>query len=275
MKLIRFLSEDNRLFYGKYEPDRPDQAVILAADPFDGLDVTSNMAKIKQLLAPVIPRNVLALGLNYRKHADETKMPYPEVPIIFSKATSSVIGHQQTILLPTAGNKMVDYEGELAVIIGKKGKNISQENVWDYIFGYTCANDVSARDWQMQKQQGQWYRGKSFDTFCPLGPYIVTKDEIDNPDNLKLQTTLNGKTVQNSNTSDMIFNIPAMISFLSHSMTLLPGTVILTGTPEGVGFTRTPPLFLSPNDTVSVEIEKIGILTNRVAHEETRSASRE
>lgn len=268
MKVIRFISEDNRLLYGQYEPDHPDQATILDGDLFAGPDVTSQTAKVKQILAPVTPCNILALGLNYRRHADETKMPYPEVPIIFSKATTSVIGHQETILLPDAGDKMVDYEGELAIIIGKEGKNIPAEKARDYIFGYTCANDVSARDWQMQKQQGQWYRGKSFDTFCPLGPFIVTKDEIADPNNLTLKTTVRGKTVQNSNTADMIFNIPAMISFLSHSMTLLPGTVILTGTPEGVGFSRTPPLFLSPGDVVSVDIEKIGVLTNPVALED-------
>ena len=153
------------------------------------------------------------------------------------------------------------------MIIGRKGKNIEPEDAMDYVFGYTCANDVSARDWQIEKQQGQWFRGKSFDTFCPLGPFVVTKDDIADPNDLTLRTTLNGLTVQNSSTSDMIFNIPSMISFLSRSMTLLPGTVILTGTPEGVGFSRRPPLFLSPGDVVRVEIEKIGVLENPVIME--------
>ncbi|MBN1664602.1 MAG: fumarylacetoacetate hydrolase family protein [Deltaproteobacteria bacterium] len=267
MKLIRFKTEDNRILYGRYTTDHPTDAAILSGDPFSRIETTSDRAPIKQILSPISPCNIMALGLNYRRHADETKMPHPEMPIIFSKATTSVIGHQASIVLPRAGAKMVDYEGELAVIIGKKGKNIEPENAMDYVFGYTCANDVSARDWQIEKQQGQWFRGKSFDTFCPLGPYIVTKDDISEPNNLNIKTQLNGKTVQDSNTSDMICHVPEMISFISRSMTLLPGTVILTGTPEGVGFTRKPPLFLSEGDVVSVAIEKIGELTNDVTAE--------
>jgi 2-keto-4-pentenoate hydratase/2-oxohepta-3-ene-1,7-dioic acid hydratase in catechol pathway len=165
------------------------------------------------------------------------------------------------------GPEHVDYEAELAVVIGKRAKNISPDAALDYIFGYTCANDVSARDWQFDKQKGQWARGKSFDTFCPLGPWIVTKDEIGDPNDLGIRCLLNGQAVQESRTSEMIFNVQTIISSLSQSMTLLPGTVILTGTPEGVGFTRQPPLFLHDSDVVSVEIEKIGTLTNRVALE--------
>jgi 2-keto-4-pentenoate hydratase/2-oxohepta-3-ene-1,7-dioic acid hydratase in catechol pathway len=264
MKLIRFIAEDSRLLYGSFEPDQPDRAAIVLENPFKKIEVTNETVKIKQLLAPILPCNILALGLNYRRHADETNMPQPKIPIIFSKATTSVIGHQESIVLPRVGDKMVDYEGELAVIIGKKGKNIEPEESMEHVFGYTCANDISARDWQMEKQQGQWFRGKSFDTFCPLGPFIVTKDEIPDSNHLVLKTTLNNKTVQNSNTADMIFNIPSMISFLSRSMTLLPGTVILTGTPEGVGFSQRPPVFLNPGDIVRVEIEKIGVLENPV-----------
>jgi 2-keto-4-pentenoate hydratase/2-oxohepta-3-ene-1,7-dioic acid hydratase in catechol pathway len=162
----------------------------------------------------------------------------------------------------------VDYEAELAVVIGKQAKNVSPREAMDYIFGYTCANDVSARDWQFDKQKGQWARGKSFDTFCPLGPWIVTRDEIDNPNDLAIRAVLNGRTVQEARTSEMIFNIQTIISTLSRSMTLLPGTVILTGTPEGVGFTRQPPLFLQAGDVINVAIEKIGTLTNRVVKEE-------
>lgn len=268
MKLIRFIAEDDRLLYGQYEPDLPDRAKIIQGDPFTNIDVTANSAKIKKILPPISPCNILALGLNYRKHADETKMPYPKVPIVFSKSTTSVIGHDAPILLPKAGDKMVDYEGELAIIINKRAKNILPEDAMDYIFGYTCANDVSARDWQIQKQQGQWFRGKSFDTFCPLGPYIVTKNDIYDPNSLKICTMINGAILQNSNTADMIFNIASIISNLSQSLTLLPGTVILTGTPEGVGYTRKPPVFLSDGDIVSVEIEKIGVLTNTVITED-------
>jgi 2-keto-4-pentenoate hydratase/2-oxohepta-3-ene-1,7-dioic acid hydratase in catechol pathway len=218
-------------------------------------------------LPPVSPCNILALGLNYRKHADETNVSYPEIPIVFIKATTSVIGHMLPILLPSAGPENVDYEAELAVIIGKKVKNIPPSEAMDCILGYTCANDVSARDWQIEKQKKQWARGKSFDTFCPLGPYLVTRDEIPDPQHLRIRTILNGNTVQDSDTSDMIFDIPAIVSDLSRSMTLLPGTVILTGTPEGVGFTRQPPLYLQDGDIVTIDIEKIGQLTNPVKRE--------
>jgi 2-keto-4-pentenoate hydratase/2-oxohepta-3-ene-1,7-dioic acid hydratase in catechol pathway len=268
MKIIRFIAEDERLLYGRYEPDQPDRATVLSGDPLTKIETTSNITKIKQILFPIFPCNILALGLNYRKHADETKMPHPKVPIVFSKATTSVIGSESPILLPRVGDQKVDYEGELAVVIGREAKNIAPEKAMDYVFGYTCANDVSARDWQIERQQGQWFRGKSFDTFCPLGPYMVTKDDIPDPNNLSIKTTLNGRTVQDSNTSDMIFDIPFMISFLSQSMTLFPGTVILTGTPEGVGFSRTPPLFLSEGDIVRVAIEKIGVLINPVMKED-------
>lgn len=162
----------------------------------------------------------------------------------------------------------MDYEAELAVIIGRKAKNIKPAQAMDYVLGYTCANDVNARDWQFDQQKGQWARGKSFDTFCPLGPWIVTKEEIVDPDNLHIGAVLNGKVVQSSNTSQMIFNVREIISNLSKSVTLLAGTVILTGTPDGVGFTRRLLLFLQEGDTVSVEIEKIGTLTNKVIREE-------
>jgi len=215
-----------------------------------------------------VPVNILAMGINYKKHGDETAMSYPDQPILFIKATSSLTGPDSTIILPAAGPDLVDYEAELAVVIGKTAKNIRSDEAMDYIFGYTCANDVSARDWQFDKQKGQWARGKSFDTFCPLGPWIVTKDEVDNPDDLAIRTILNGRVVQESRTSEMIFDIRTIVSNLSRSLTLLTGTVILTGTPEGVGFTRQPPLFLKDGDIINVEIEKIGTLSNRVIKEE-------
>ena len=268
MKLIRFLSRENEEMRGLYEPELPDQALVIRGDMFEDFEVTSKLAIIHSILPPVSPCNILALGLNYRKHADETNVSYPEIPIVFIKATTSVIGHMSPILLPAAGPENVDYEAELAVIIGRKVKNIPPSEVMDCILGYTCANDVSARDWQIEKQKKQWARGKSFDTFCPLGPYLVTRDEIPEPQNLRIRTILNDRTVQDSNTSDMIFDIPAIVSDLSRSMTLLPGTVILTGTPEGVGFTRQPPLFLQDGDLVTIQIENIGQLTNPVKRED-------
>jgi 2-keto-4-pentenoate hydratase/2-oxohepta-3-ene-1,7-dioic acid hydratase in catechol pathway len=270
MKLIRFLSKENQVLCGLYEPELQDQARIIRGDIFGKFKVTSKSATIHLVLPPVSPCNILALGLNYRKHADETNVSYPEIPIVFIKATTSVNGHMSPILLPTAGPENVDYEAELAIIIGRKVKNVSPSEAMDCILGYTCANDVSARDWQIEKQKKQWARGKSFDTFCPMGPYLVMRDEIPNPQNLRIRTTLNGRTVQDSNTSDMIFDIPSIVSDLSRSMTLLPGTVILTGTPEGVGFTRQPPVFLQDGDSVTIDIEKIGQLTNPVKREEQR-----
>jgi 2-keto-4-pentenoate hydratase/2-oxohepta-3-ene-1,7-dioic acid hydratase in catechol pathway len=161
----------------------------------------------------------------------------------------------------------VDYECELAVVIGKVCKNASRQNALDYVLGYTCANDVSARDWQKQFGGGQWCRGKGFDTFCPLGPCLVTPDEIPNPNTLKIRTVVNGEVLQDWTTEDMIFDVPRLIEFLSGSTTLLPGTVILTGTPHGVGMARKPPRWLKAGDQVSVEIEKIGTLTNPVMDE--------
>jgi 2-keto-4-pentenoate hydratase/2-oxohepta-3-ene-1,7-dioic acid hydratase in catechol pathway len=268
MIIIRFISQNDKLVYGLHDPELPCQARIIQGDIFGKFRITSKLAKIQHILSPVFPCNILALGLNYRKHADETNVSYPEIPVVFIKSTTSVVGHMSPIILPAAGPDNVDYEAELAVVIGKKVKNVSPSEAMDCIMGYTCANDVSARDWQIEKQKKQWARGKSFDTFCPLGPYLVTRDEIPDPQNLRIRTILNGRTVQDSNTSDMIFDMPAIISDLSRSMTLLPGTVILTGTPEGVGFTRQPPLFLQDGDTVTINIEKIGQLTNSVRRED-------
>lgn len=267
MKIIRFTSNHDKTFFGIYEPEFPDSARIIQGEVYSDFHITSTRLKIKSFLPPVAPCNILALGLNYRKHADETHMAYPEIPVVFIKATSSVTGHLSPIFLPAAGPEKVDYEAELAVIIGKKLKNISPDNAKEGILGYTCANDVSARDWQLEKQKKQWARGKSFDTFCPLGPYLVTRDEIPDPDNLRIRTMVNDRILQDSRTGDMIFDVATIISDLSRSMTLLPGTVILTGTPEGVGFTRRPPLYLRDGDTVSIDIEHIGVLTNPVRKE--------
>jgi len=267
MKIIRFISNNNEIFYGQYMVDEPDWANIIEGDIFHDFTVTHRKAKIQQILSPVMPSNILALGFNYRKHADETKMEAPEFPVLFIKGTNSVIGHEAPIMLPMVGPDKVDYEAELAVIISKSAKNISPDEAFNYILGYTCANDISARDWQFEKQKGQWARGKSFDSFCPLGPCLVMKDEIANPNQLHIKATLNDVILQDANTSSMIFNVPGIVSHLSQSMTLLPATVILTGTPEGVGFTRQPPVFMKKGDIITIEIEKIGKLRNWVSSE--------
>jgi len=187
---------------------------------------------------------------------------------VFFKAVSALQNPDAPIELPTrlASNE-VDYEVELAVVIGKACKNVTREKALDYVLGYTVANDVSARDWQIRLGGGQWSRGKTFDTFCPLGPCIVTLDEFDDPNALPLRTRLNGETVQNSNTSDLIFDVASVVAFLSGSTTLLPGTVILTGTPEGVGMAASPPRWLRPGDVVECEIDGIGTLRNPVVAE--------
>ncbi|MHB8093131.1 MAG: fumarylacetoacetate hydrolase family protein [Syntrophales bacterium] len=267
MKIVRFLTENGDICLGSIDESRPGEALALEGDLFGNLEKTSKIKCISQLLSPLAPPNILAVGLNYGRHAEETKVSRPEIPVLFIKATTSVIGTGETIVLPAAGPDQVDYEAELAIVIGKKAKNVRREDALQYVLGYSCANDVSARDWQIEKQKRQWSRGKSFDTFCPLGPCIVTCDEIPTPNNLRLCSILNGKIMQDSNTADMIFDIPALISDISQSLTLLPGTVILTGTPEGVGFARKPPVFLRDGDEIVIEIEKIGRLVNRVGTE--------
>ena len=230
--------------------------------------LTDRVVQPGNLLAPVSPTNILCIGLNYKKHAAESNSPLPKHPVLFIKNTASVQNPGDPIEIPVKlPSARVDYECELAVVIGRRCKNVSRTDALSYVLGYTCGNDVSARDWQRDGGGGQWCQGKGFDTFCPLGPVLVTPDEIPNPNALRIRTVLNGETMQDWNTDDMIFDVPAIIEFLSASKTLLPGTVILTGTPHGVGFARTPPVWLKAGDTVSIEIEKIGTLTNPVINE--------
>jgi 2-keto-4-pentenoate hydratase/2-oxohepta-3-ene-1,7-dioic acid hydratase in catechol pathway len=215
------------------------------------------------LLPPVLnPEKVICLGLNYQAHAAEKQQAAPDYPMLFHKTAGSLLGAGGAIRIPPV-TQQVDYEGELAVIIGRTCYRVSAEEALDYVAGYACANDVSARD--LQYRTKQFTQGKMLDTFCPLGPTLVTKDEIADPHNLTIRTRLNDELVQNGHTGHMIFHIPFIISYISQFATLQPGDVILTGTPEGVGFARNPQLFMQPGDTVSVEIEQIGVLTNEVA----------
>ena len=216
------------------------------------------------VLAAPVPRpgKVICIGLNYRDHAAESGMEIPRSPITFSKFPSAVIGSGSDIVLP-ADSSEVDFEAELAVVIGRRAKNVSAANAFDHVFGYTNFNDVSARD--MQFADGQWQRGKSCDTFAPLGPFVATKDEIGDPHELKIEFRLNGRTMQSSTTRELIFGIPQLIEFLSRSITLEPGDIIATGTPPGVGFARKPPIFLNEGDVCEVEIAGLGVLANRVA----------
>jgi 2-keto-4-pentenoate hydratase/2-oxohepta-3-ene-1,7-dioic acid hydratase in catechol pathway len=241
--------------------------MLIEGDLFGAWRATDKVAPADAVrLAPVLPPTIYCIGLNYRKHAEETGAAIPQYPVLFIKSASALHHPDQPILIPThAPSHKVDYECELAVVIGRRAKNVRAAEALDYVLGYTCANDVSARDWQMEWGGGQFCRGKSFDTFCPLGPVLVTADEIPDPNALDIRTTLNGQTVQSANTSDMIFDVPTLIEFLSADCTLEPGSVILTGTPSGVGAARKPPLWMQPGDEVRVEIDGIGVLRNPLA----------
>ncbi|ACB77877.1 fumarylacetoacetate hydrolase family protein [Opitutus terrae] len=266
MKLLRHLTPAGPA-YAALQPDGT--AREISGDLLGDYQITDRVVSPGKLLAPVAPTNILAIGLNYRKHAAESGNEPPKTPVLFIKATSSVQHPGDPIELPVKlASHKVDYECELAVVIGRRCKNATRANALDFVLGYTCANDVSARDWQRgDLGGGQWCEAKSFDTFCPLGPVLVTKDEIPHPNALQIRTILNGETMQDWNTNDMVFDVPALIEFLSGSKTLLPGTVILTGTPHGVGFARRPPVWLKPGDEVVIEIEKIGRLSNPVIAE--------
>ena len=265
MKIVRFQDLKGDVRYGEWVDEA--SARLIEGTIFETYRVTDRIVRIGKLLAPVEPRSILCIGLNYRRHAEETGARIPEFPVLFIKAVNALAHPGDTIVIPKIAPQQVDYECELAVFIGRSAKNVERQHALDYVLGYTCANDVSARRWQKEGGGKQWCRGKSFDTFCPLGPCLVTADEIPDPNTLAIQTTLNDQIMQESTTADMIFDVPSLISFLSEGTTLLPGTVILTGTPQGVGFARNPPVFLKKGDQVAIEIERIGTLVNSVSEE--------
>jgi 2-keto-4-pentenoate hydratase/2-oxohepta-3-ene-1,7-dioic acid hydratase in catechol pathway len=266
MKIIRCEDRKGNIVHAVQSLDG--SALKLAGDVYTALQTTSEKVEIKKLLAPIQPSSIICIGLNYRKHAEEIGAKFPEYPIVFFKGINTLQNPGDAIEIPRhLRSDEVDYECELAVVIGRTCKNASRENALEFVLGYTCCNDVSARDWQIKYGGGQWCRGKSFDTFNPLGPVLVTRDEIPNPNALKIRTILNGQVMQDWNTNDMIFDVPSLIQFLSGSTTLLPGTVILTGTPHGVGMAQKPPRWLKAGDEVSIEIEKIGVLQNLVTNE--------
>jgi 2-keto-4-pentenoate hydratase/2-oxohepta-3-ene-1,7-dioic acid hydratase in catechol pathway len=207
------------------------------------------------------PGKLICIGLNYRDHAAESNMPIPERPVIFSKFSTCVIAPGEPVVIPPT-SQQVDYEAELAMVIGRRAKSVKASRALDYVLGYTAFNDVSARDFQFA--DGQWQRGKSCDTFAPMGQTIVTTDQITDPHKLSIKLVLNGQTMQDSNTDQLIFGVPELIEFLTESITLEPGDVIATGTPPGVGFARKPPVFLKPGDQMEVLIEGIGGLGNPV-----------
>jgi 2-keto-4-pentenoate hydratase/2-oxohepta-3-ene-1,7-dioic acid hydratase in catechol pathway len=264
MRFIRFLDAAGATRYGL--PGDDDHAERLAGDPYGGLTATGERVAIARLLAPIQPVNIFGIGLNYRAHARETGAEVPASPVVFMKPTTALNHPGAPIVLPAAceHGPEVDYEAELAVVIGRTARDVSEADALDYVLGYTCANDVSARRWQKRGGGGQWVRGKSFDGFCPLGPHLVTADEIPDPQTLTVRSRLNGRVMQEQPTADMLFPVRRLIAELSRDLTLLPGTLILTGTPEGVGFTRDPPVFLQPGDDIVIEIDGIGRLANPV-----------
>lgn len=267
MKIIRYQDKQGLVGYAAQLDDGA--AMKLRGDIYSGFSVTDETAHVARLLAPIAPTGIICIGLNYRRHAEETGAKFPEYPVVFFKGINTVQHPGAPIEIPShLRSDEVDYECELAVVIGRACKNVSRANALDFVLGYTCCNDVSARDWQLKRGGGQWCRGKTYDTFSPLGPALVTRDEIPNPNTLKIRTILNGQVMQDWNTNDMIFDVSSLIEFLSGSTTLLPGTVILTGTPHGVGMAQKPPRWLRAGDEVSIEIEKIGTLTNPVINEQ-------
>lgn len=250
MKLIRF-AKNNKELCGILEGDR---IAVLAGDLLGDLSArTGEIIPLDavRIVPPVRPSKIIAVGLNYRDHIEEFKSPVPQEPCIFLKAPTSVIGHNEDIVIPTL-SKRVDYEAELAIVIGRKCKNIGPAETPGCVLGYTCLNDVTARD--LQKIDSQWARAKSFDTFCPIGPVIETAVD---PDHLRVRSLLNGEVKQDSNTDRMVFSCAAIVSFISQVMTLLPGDIIATGTPGGGGM-------LAAGDSIEIDIEGIGRLTNKV-----------
>lgn len=209
------------------------------------------------------PSKIIAVGLNYIDHCEEAKLPVPKEPVLFSKWPSSITGPYDDLHWPEKVTCEVDYEVELGVVIGRRGSNISEKDALDYVCGYTVVNDVSARDLQFANAK-QWDRSKSLDTFCPWGPYIVTRDEVGDPHNLDVRTVLNGEEMQKSNTSKLVFNINQIIAYASQGTTLMPGDLIPTGTPFGVGFSRMPPVFLKHGDVCECEVERVGKIINKV-----------
>ncbi|TDZ12921.1 Fumarylacetoacetate hydrolase domain-containing protein 2-like protein [Colletotrichum spinosum] len=275
-RLVRFLARDGKTYYGDAilprgvsDIAKATQARIVTGDIFGRHDVTENVADIRLLLSPLAPehvKTVRCLGLNYANHAKESNMAIPKFPVLFYKPVTSLSGPTDPIPIhPIAQTgSTLDYECELVVVIGKAASDVSEDEALNYVLGYAVGNDVSHRDWQLQRGGGQWSLGKGFDGWAPFGPGIVTNKVIGDPQNLKIFTKVNGDTVQNNNTKDMIFGIKKTISFLSQGTTLLPGDVIFTGTPEGVGMGRKPQLWLKDGDVVEVGLENVGSCVNKV-----------
>ncbi len=266
MRIVRFIADkEEGIFFGRREENIIYKITGNLYEQRKFLQSTGEKYERNEvrILEPVNPPNIIAIGLNYREHARESGVELPQKPLIFSKVTSSLIGPGDDIILPEQTPDKVDYEAELGVVISREAKNVTAADADDFILGYTCVNDVTARD--CQQSDGQWTRAKSFDTFCPVGPWIET--EL-NPEDCAISCEVNGEVRQDSTTGDMIFSVYEIVSYLSHNMTLLPGTLITTGTPSGVGLGYNPGKFLEEGDIVKVKIQGVGVLENRVVKPE-------
>jgi len=277
MKLVQFYQredQERKLQVGVVKGDKEVVSLNVAGTMRDVIQ-TANIRSLEEgaayrldevkLLSPLTdPEKIICIGLNYHDHVIESNMQVPKVPVLFPKYNNCLIGQDDEVVIPSEVTQC-DYEVELAVVIGKTAKRVPLENAMDYVFGYTVLNDVSARD--IQLNEPQWTRGKAIDGFAPTGPWIVTADEIDNPGNLGISLTLNGETMQNSNTKELIFDIPYLVSFLSNTITLRPGDIISTGTPPGVGMGKKPQVWLKHGDVVEATVEGIGTLRNTFATE--------
>ena len=264
MKISRFLDESGAVRLGEVLGDG--RCALVEALPDGRFRRTGPVIAPRRTLCPFVPVDIFGIGLNYRQHALESGMKPPASPVLFMKPTSSVADPGDPIEVHACTDPAgeIDYEVELAVVISRPARDVQVSRALDYVAGYTVANDISARKLQLQAPGGQWIRGKALDGFCPMGPVLVTRDEIPDPQTLRLRTFLNGQLMQDSTTSDMIFTVAEIISSLSAGMTLRPGSVILTGTPQGVGFARKPPVWLKPGDRITTEIDGIGSLENTI-----------
>jgi len=266
VRIFRYLDQSGKMGFGRFDKEGNTFLILQKGD--GDFEATDQRITPFQFLTPIDFRCIYAIGLNYRAHAQETGLEIPKYPMVFMKAPTAAQNPGDPIVLPRyLRSDKVDFEAELGVVIGRPCKNVKPEEALSYVLGYVCANDVSARDWQKEKGGGQFCRGKTFDTFCPVGPCLATADEIPDPSKLTIRSFVNEDKMQESGTDDMIFDVPTLISFLSGSTTLLPGTLILTGTPSGVGEARDPKRYLVPGDEVTVEIDGLGILTNPVVEE--------
>ncbi|EAW11134.1 fumarylacetoacetate hydrolase family protein [Aspergillus clavatus NRRL 1] len=275
-RLVRFLAKDGHVYYGDAilpagtsDIAKVKKARVIQGDIFGQHSVTDQVSEIKMLLAPLARkdiRTVRCLGLNYEQHAKESNLPTPKYPVLFYKPVTSIAGPVDDIPVSTMAQEGegLDYECELVIVIGKEARDVSESRALDYVLGYAVGNDVSHRDWQIKRGGGQWGLGKGFDGWAPFGPGIVSSQLIRDPNSLNITTKLNGKTVQSSSTKDMIFHVAKIVAFLSQGTTLLPGDLIFTGTPQGVGMGRKPALWLKDGDQVEVSLEGVGSCVNQV-----------